>query len=605
MRKLIPSITAVPVALGLALGLVPAADAATTCATEPGGIVRVDMDADLDVAQFTDEGGVIVVHNRTGAPVSCTGSDTPTVQNTDTILVVDGSDDPSTSAPMDGNTDVRIVQPSDFAPGKTAEQGHPSNIEFFINPNDGQSDVLDLVGGQGSDHWVVGANGLNWNADADAAAPDDEMVLSSPSLFDRVILEPGAGDDTVSGQGDAATGGPFMGPGELEVHGGPGNDTLLGGDAARGDFLGGDEDDDTIRGLGGDDTLYGVFGDDTLDGGPGKDAAMYADAPDGAHVDLSQKGPQDTGMGTDTLTDVEGLEGSDEADTLTGDAGPNTLTGGQGDDTLDGRGGDDVLDGGADADTVSYARAPAGVNANLTAGAATGGDGTDTLSEVENLVGSPFDDTLTGDALPNAITGLKGADTISALGGTDSVDARDANPDRVSCGTETDSAKADQRSVDTVNADCENVDFLPEPTPAPENGNGTGTGGNAAGGAGTATGAGGATAGAGALRLRLGGARSQPVLAQKGVVVNVRCPLEACGVRATATGSFKPKAVTQEIPAGVTRTLKLRFTRSQLGRLRTALHAGKRPKLKVTVLATDAAGSQRRLARTVKAKPSR
>jgi Ca2+-binding RTX toxin-like protein len=50
--------------------------------------------------------------------------------------------------------------------------------------------------------------------------------------------------------------------------------------------------------------------------------------------------------GTDTLTSIENLVGSDFNDTLTGDAGANKLEGGVGNDTLNGGLGNDTLDGG-------------------------------------------------------------------------------------------------------------------------------------------------------------------------------------------------------------------------------------------------------------------
>ncbi len=59
-----------------------------------------------------------------------------------------------------------------------------------------------------------------------------------------------------------------------------------------------------------------------------------------------------------------------------------------------------MLDGAAGNDTVSYAFASAGVTVSLaSAGAqATGGSGSDTLISIENLIGSGFNDSLTGNA---------------------------------------------------------------------------------------------------------------------------------------------------------------------------------------------------------------
>jgi hypothetical protein len=421
----------------------------------------------------------------------------------------------------------------------------------------------------------------------------------------------GDAGDTVSAQGGEGTGSPFAGPGQLEIHGGDGNDVLLGGDAPTGEYLDGQAGDDVSQGFGGDDTINAGAGNDTIDGGPGAhDVADYYDAPaaTGATVDLSKTGPQDTGLGSDTISNVEDLSGSNYGDKLAGDAGPNIVRGGQGDDALDGRGGNDTLDGGGDADTASYANAPAGETVDLGAGTATGGDGSDTLTEVENLVGSPFADSLIGSALPNEITGLAGADTVVALGGADKVDVRDGGPDTASCGTELDTARADEKSVDAVNADCETVDYLPEP-PAPKPTT-TPTGG--------ASGAGGGTAGGPndkELTFSLRGSRAQRVLRQKGVVVTATCPAETCSLVASASGRLprakaRRAALTQlairpvvaQVAAGAPKRLKLRLDRAQLRALRTVLKARKRVKLTVTVLAGDVAGNRVTRTQSVKVK---
>ena len=128
------------------------------------------------------------------------------------------------------------------------------------------------------------------------------------------------------------------------------------------------------------------------------------------------------GAGTDTLSEFENLIGSAFNDTLTGDAGNNVLTGGAGNDTLVGGLGDDTLDGGAGtADTASYAPANSGVTVSLvTAGPQdTLGAGIDTLVGIENLIGSAFNDTLTGDSLANRIDGGAGDDTIEGGAGND------------------------------------------------------------------------------------------------------------------------------------------------------------------------------------------
>ena len=102
----------------------------------------------------------------------------------------------------------------------------------------------------------------------------------------------------------------------------------------------------------------------------------------------------------DTLTSIENVIGSAYADTLTGDTNDNVLEGGAGADSLS---------GGAGSDTASYEGDGAGVTVNLSTGSATDGNGdTDTLTGIENVIGSAFNDTLTGTTGDNTLSGGNG-----------------------------------------------------------------------------------------------------------------------------------------------------------------------------------------------------
>ncbi len=125
----------------------------------------------------------------------------------------------------------------------------------------------------------------------------------------------------------------------------------------------------------------------------------------------------------ETITGATGndvLNGGDGNDTLIGLAGNDTLDGGNGNDVLRGGAGNDILIGGAGIDTASYSDATAGVTVNLglTAAQATGA-GSDTLSEIENLIGSAFDNVLTGDAGANRLEARAGNDTLDGGDGDD------------------------------------------------------------------------------------------------------------------------------------------------------------------------------------------
>ena len=161
-------------------------------------------------------------------------------------------------------------------------------------------------------------------------------------------------------------------------------------------ILRGGVDNDEIRGLDGDDTLDGGSGDDTLDGGSGDDTLIG-----GFDHDILRGGPGD--------------------DTLDGGSGPDELPGGPGDDTLIGGPGPDELRGGDDIDTADYSASNAGVTINLsdTNNESGGHAQGDTLLNVEIIVGSGHDDTLTGDASNNILEGGPGADALTGGAGSD------------------------------------------------------------------------------------------------------------------------------------------------------------------------------------------
>lgn len=112
--------------------------------------------------------------------------------------------------------------------------------------------------------------------------------------------------------------------------------------------------------------------------------------------------------------------GSDGNDGITGNDLDNTIVGKSGIDAIDGQAGNDIIDGGEDTDTVVYQFDAAGVTVDLSTGSATDGFGdSDVLIDIENIVGSEFNDSLTGDDNANSLTGRGGDDTIDGKGGND------------------------------------------------------------------------------------------------------------------------------------------------------------------------------------------
>ena len=235
-------------------------------------------------------------------------------------------------------------------------------------------------------------------------------------------------------------------------------------------LLGGD-DDDILRGMAGDDTLRGGPGNDVLEGGAGADevdggeddglsqfvssyrdliwgdTATYLDSDAGVTIDLATGTAQGGHAEGDTLTGIESVRASDHADVLVarnegsslwgqrgddsliggegndyfwGDKGDDTLMGGAGLDYLEGGAGADVLDGGASRDYAGYELSDAGVTVNLATGTVEGGHAEgDTLTSIENVWGSRYADSITGEAGINNFVGGAGADTLDGGAGSD------------------------------------------------------------------------------------------------------------------------------------------------------------------------------------------
>jgi len=187
------------------------------------------------------------------------------------------------------------------------------------------------------------------------------------------------------------------------------------------DVLSGDEADQWFWGGAGDDTFKASGGADTIDGGSGVDLLTFANFGRGVTVSLASAEVQSLGEEDSIrVTGVERLIGSYHADRLTASDSGSELAGGVGDDFLIGGAGDDQLIGSAGSDTASYERASAGVTVSLlvTTAQATGA-GNDTLTGIENLVGSAFNDILIGSAGANVLNGGAGNDVLTGGSGAD------------------------------------------------------------------------------------------------------------------------------------------------------------------------------------------
>lgn len=219
-------------------------------------------------------------------------------------------------------------------------------------------------------------------------------MINGAALTAAAVIDLSGGMSSIAGRNLAIDG-------SIEhAQSGDGDDTLIGN--AGGNIL---------RGNRGNDTLVGGGGNDTLDGGVGFDTASYANETSAILADL-QAGTVSTGGGAvDQLIGIEQVTGSAFADILRGGNGNDSFVGGAEADQFDGRGG---------SDTVSYAGNIVGVQVDLAANTAVGGDATgDSFAGIENLTGSAFADILTGDAGDNVLTGGLGRDELYGGAGFD------------------------------------------------------------------------------------------------------------------------------------------------------------------------------------------
>jgi hypothetical protein len=106
-----------------------------------------------------------------------------------------------------------------------------------------------------------------------------------------------------------------------------------------------------------------------------------------------------------------------------GTSSAESLTGTLRDDVFEGKGGPDAIDGLGGTNTASYASSPAAVTVNLVTNINTGGDAVgDHLTNIQNLIGSAFNDNLTGDNNANKIQSMDGNDINEGRGGADDID---------------------------------------------------------------------------------------------------------------------------------------------------------------------------------------
>ncbi len=234
------------------------------------------------------------------------------------------------------------------------------------------------------------------------------------------------------------------------------------------DGAGGDDEiftfggNDQIKGGDGEDYLVGGAGADAIDGGTGIDTIGFDHTTRGVELDLSEGAGTGGDAEGDTYTSIENVIGSLQADHIIGSQTVNAIQGNVGDDIIEGHAGDDVLhgnegddtlygdladdvttigndqlfggagddllfggrgidtyNGGDGRDRVSFALEDYGVVASLEENQVKINSLRETFTSIEGVVGSRFNDILTGDADANSLEGGKGNDVLAGGRGLD------------------------------------------------------------------------------------------------------------------------------------------------------------------------------------------
>ena len=262
------------------------------------------------------------------------------------------------------------------------------------------------------------------------SANNDFLNFAAVTLTSIGRIDGGAGNDSITGSigNDTILGG----AGDDTLAGGAGNDIFQFTGAAGGfDAIDGGAGTNTIqataastviglRSVTGIQTITGMTGS-YISGSDGNDTLSFLG------VTLNTIARIEGGAGNDTITGNSAANimwGGIGNDILSGDAGADTLVGDDGDDVLIGGLGNDTINGANGIDTVDYGSATAAwvVNLSLTSAQGKSGNETDTITNVENVIGGAGADTITGTTLANSLKGGGGNDRITGGAGNDNVD---------------------------------------------------------------------------------------------------------------------------------------------------------------------------------------
>jgi len=188
------------------------------------------------------------------------------------------------------------------------------------------------------------------------------------------------------------------------------------------DAVVGDEKDQVFSGGDGADAFEGGGGNDTL-------SYKYETTQFGVIVDIAGGRARDPYGNIDTFSNISNIIGTVHADFLLGDENANVFNfvgGGQFNTTVDPFfNGGNLADGRGGIDTVDYSEhsffgSPSTID--LSKGTAIHDDGVaDLLINIENVVGSRYQETIIGDDQDNEINGVYGRDSLFGNGGEDRI----------------------------------------------------------------------------------------------------------------------------------------------------------------------------------------
>lgn len=302
-----------------------------------------------------------------------------------------------------------------YGAGSSRAYGGSGDDTLFASAGGGFQHYL--YGQDGDDTFnFTGSGGSNYGTITAYGGIGNDFFGSITSIVDVNIYGEG-GNDIITVDNDSALI-------EYNAYGGSGNDTYT-----RAGLRGVDAEVTTLHESSGIDSLYFRADLDLVDFGFTKDNLdlIIVEAANGNEaITIANYFASDNNKiefihtdDGDKTFDLISITDSLFGVTLQGTSGNDIINGTSNEELIIGSLGDDVIDGGTGVDTIDYSNASNAVNVSLLNGTATG-SGNDTITNVENILGSDYDDYLQGhNAFSSTINGGAGNDTILGQDGDD------------------------------------------------------------------------------------------------------------------------------------------------------------------------------------------